>query len=279
MGEPSATGRFGEFGGRFVPETLVPACQELEAAFRDGVGRPGVPRRARRHPARLRRPAVDPHRVPQPRRQARPAPAAQARGPQPHRLAQDQQRARPGAARPADGQDPARRRDRRRPARRRHGDRGRAARAWSARCTWAPSTSSARRSTCSACACSAPRSRPSHSGSRTLKDAVNEAMRDWVATVGDTHYCLGSVMGPHPYPWMVRELHRVIGDEAREQCRALTGGDPDVVVACVGGGSNAAGHLLRLRRHRRPGSSAPSRPAARPSAAACPASSTACAAT
>ena len=80
-----------------------------------------------------------------------------------------------------------------------------------------------------------------HSGSRTLKDAVNEAMRDWVATVGDTHYCLGSVMGPHPYPWMVRELHRVIGDEAREQCRALTGGDPDVVVACVGGGSNAAG--------------------------------------
>jgi tryptophan synthase beta chain len=80
-----------------------------------------------------------------------------------------------------------------------------------------------------------------HSGSRTLKDAVNEAMRDWVATVETTHYCLGSVMGPHPYPWMVRELHRVIGDEARLQCRALLGGDPDVVVACVGGGSNAAG--------------------------------------
>src|ERR1044071_6881103 len=77
-----------------------------------------------------------------------------------------------------------------------------------------------------------------HSGSRTLKDAVNEALRDWVATVGNTHYCLGSVMGPHPYPWMVRELHRVIGEEAREQCRALTGGDPDVVTACVGGGSN-----------------------------------------
>src|ERR687897_2212816 len=78
------------------------------------------------------------------------------------------------------------------------------------------------------------------SGSRTLKDAVNEALRDWVATVGDTHYCLGSVMGPHPYPWMVREFQRVVGDEAREQCRALTGGDPDVVIACVGGGSNAA---------------------------------------
>jgi tryptophan synthase beta chain len=82
---------------------------------------------------------------------------------------------------------------------------------------------------------------PATSGSRTLKDAVNDAMRAWVAEVATTHYCLGSVMGPHPYPWMVREFHRVIGDEAREQCRALTGGDPDVVVACVGGGSNAAG--------------------------------------
>jgi len=79
------------------------------------------------------------------------------------------------------------------------------------------------------------------SGSRTLKDAVNEAMRDWVATVESTHYCLGSVMGPHPYPWMVRQFHRVIGDEAREQVRELTGADPEVVVACVGGGSNAIG--------------------------------------
>jgi tryptophan synthase beta chain len=83
--------------------------------------------------------------------------------------------------------------------------------------------------------------RPASSGSRTLKDAVNEALRDWVATVENTHYLLGSAMGPHPYPYLVRELHRVIGDEAREQCRSLTGGDPDVVVACVGGGSNAIG--------------------------------------
>ena len=80
------------------------------------------------------------------------------------------------------------------------------------------------------------------SGSRTLKDAVNEAMREWVATVDTTHYCLGSVMGPHPFPYMVRQLQRVVGDEAREQCRDLLGGaDPDVVVACIGGGSNAAG--------------------------------------
>ena len=83
--------------------------------------------------------------------------------------------------------------------------------------------------------------RPASSGSRTLKDAVNEAMRDWVATVERSHYCLGSVMGPHPYPWMVREFHRVIGDEAREQFAARVAGTPDVVVACVGGGSNAAG--------------------------------------
>jgi tryptophan synthase beta chain len=83
--------------------------------------------------------------------------------------------------------------------------------------------------------------RAAESGSQTLKDAVNEAMRHWVAVVESTHYCLGSVMGPHPYPWMVREFHRVIGDEAREQCDRLIGGAPDVVVACVGGGSNAAG--------------------------------------
>ncbi len=82
---------------------------------------------------------------------------------------------------------------------------------------------------------------PALSGSRTLKDAVNEAMRDWVATVENSHYCLGSVMGPHPYPWMVREFHRVIGIEASAQCDELLGGPPDVVVACVGGGSNAAG--------------------------------------
>ncbi|HEX3792900.1 MAG TPA: tryptophan synthase subunit beta [Acidimicrobiales bacterium] len=84
--------------------------------------------------------------------------------------------------------------------------------------------------------------RPVLSGSRTLKDAVNEAMREWVASVSHTHYCLGSVMGPHPFPYMVRQLQRVVGEEAREQSRlVLDGGDPDVVVACVGGGSNAAG--------------------------------------
>ncbi|CAG4923155.1 MULTISPECIES: tryptophan synthase subunit beta [Acidithrix] len=79
------------------------------------------------------------------------------------------------------------------------------------------------------------------SGSRTLKDAINEAMREWVACVEDTHYCIGSVMGPHPYPYMVRQFQKIIGEEARPQINALIGNDPDFVIACVGGGSNAAG--------------------------------------
>ncbi len=80
------------------------------------------------------------------------------------------------------------------------------------------------------------------SGAKTLKDAVNDAMRAWVSEVETTHYCLGSVMGPHPYPWMVREFQSIIGKEAASQWEKLVGkGSPDYVVACVGGGSNAAG--------------------------------------
>jgi tryptophan synthase beta chain len=82
---------------------------------------------------------------------------------------------------------------------------------------------------------------PVESGSRTLKDAVNEALRDWVTNVRTTYYLLGSVMGPHPYPMMVRDFHRVIGEETRVQARRATGRLPDLLVACVGGGSNAIG--------------------------------------
>jgi tryptophan synthase beta chain len=78
-------------------------------------------------------------------------------------------------------------------------------------------------------------------GSRTLKDAINETFRDWVATVDSTHYCIGSVMGPHPFPVMVRDFQRVIGVEAREQIIRAAGRLPDAVIACVGGGSNAIG--------------------------------------
>ena len=82
---------------------------------------------------------------------------------------------------------------------------------------------------------------PVTTGSRTLKDAINEALRDWVANVDTTHYLLGTVAGPHPFPTMVRDFHSVIGYEAREQMLELTGRLPDAVAACVGGGSNAIG--------------------------------------
>ena len=82
---------------------------------------------------------------------------------------------------------------------------------------------------------------PVTTGSRTLKDAINEAMRDWVTNVADTHYMLGTVAGPHPFPTMVRDFHKIIGEESREQMLTLTGRLPDAVLACVGGGSNAIG--------------------------------------
>ncbi len=89
--------------------------------------------------------------------------------------------------------------------------------------------------------------RPVESGSRTLKDAVNEAIRDWVANVEGTHYLLGSALGPHPYPTIVREFQSVIGDEARIQILEQTGRLPDVCIACVGGGSNAIGLFQAFR--------------------------------
>ncbi len=82
---------------------------------------------------------------------------------------------------------------------------------------------------------------PVTTGSRTLKDAINEALRDWVANVDNTHYLLGTVAGPHPFPYMVRDFHKIIGEEARQQVLELTGSLPDAVAACVGGGSNAIG--------------------------------------
>jgi tryptophan synthase beta chain len=82
---------------------------------------------------------------------------------------------------------------------------------------------------------------PVESGSKTLKDATNEAMREWMSTVEHTHYIIGSVVGPHPFPMMTRDFQSVIGTETRQQCLEQIGRLPDAVVACVGGGSNAAG--------------------------------------
>ncbi|MBX3434897.1 MAG: tryptophan synthase subunit beta [Pirellulales bacterium] len=91
--------------------------------------------------------------------------------------------------------------------------------------------------------------RPVTSGSRTLRDAINEAMRDWMASVGDTHYILGSVVGPHPFPMIVRDFQAVIGRETIDQSRTRIGRLPDTVVACVGGGSNAAGMFYPFIPH------------------------------
>jgi tryptophan synthase beta chain len=91
--------------------------------------------------------------------------------------------------------------------------------------------------------------RPVSSGSRTLRDAINEAMRDWMSSVATTHYILGSVVGPHPFPRIVRDFQSVIGREAIEQSRAQLGRLPDTVVACVGGGSNAAGMFYPFIEH------------------------------
>src|SRR5215211_1660667 len=240
MGDPSPEGRFGEFGGRFVPEPLMPACLELEEAFRDAwsdpefrtelddalrdyAGRPSMLTECHRLGDRLglrlflKREDLNhtgSHKINNVLGQALLA----------KRMGKSRLVAETGA-----GQ---------------HGvATATAAALMGLECKVYMGAVDVGRQ-----ALNVFRMRllgsdveAVHSGSRTLKDAVNEALRDWVATVGDTHYCLGSVMGPHPYPWMVRQFHRVIGDEAREQCRALTGRDPDVVLACVGGGSNAIG--------------------------------------
>jgi tryptophan synthase beta chain len=240
MTEPSASGRFGEFGGRFVPETLIPACDDLEAAFRqawvdtkfraeldrilrDYAGRPSMLTDCERLGSELglrilmKREDLNhtgSHKINNVLGQALLA----------KRMGKTRLVAETGA-----GQ---------------HGVASATAAAlMGLECKVYMGAVDVDRQ-----ALNVFRMRllgaeveSVHSGSRTLKDAVNEALRDWVGTVGHTHYCLGSVMGPHPYPWMVRQFHRVIGTEAREQCRSMTGGDPDLVVACVGGGSNAIG--------------------------------------
>jgi tryptophan synthase beta chain len=240
MAEPDAAGRFGRFGGRFVPETLVPACAELEAAFRaawadpgfrqelddllrDYAGRPSpltaCDRLSEELGCRLLLKREDlnhtgSHKINNVLGQALLA----------RRMGKTRLVAETGA-----GQ---------------HGvATATAAALLGMECLVYMGEVDIERQALNVFRMRLLGSevRAATSGSRTLKDAINEAMRDWVASVETTHYCLGSVMGPHPYPWMVRELQRVIGIEARQQVLDLTGGLPDVVVACVGGGSNAMG--------------------------------------
>ncbi len=241
MGDPGPTGRFGGFGGRFVPESLVPACMELEVAFRsawadpafhtelDGIlhhygGRPTPVTECARLSEELgvrvllKREDLahtGSHKINNVIGQSLLA----------RRMGKTRLIAETGA-----GQ---------------HGvATATAAALFGMECVVYMGEVDTRRQELNVFRMEllGAEVRPISSGSRTLKDAVNEALREWVASVGVTHYCLGSVMGPHPYPWMVREFQRVIGEEARDQCRAiLDGSDPDVVVACAGGGSNAAG--------------------------------------
>jgi tryptophan synthase beta chain len=241
MGEPDPTGRFGDFGGRFVPETLMPALIELEAAFRDAWADAGF----RSELDDLLRDYA-----------GRPSPLTEC-----HRLSEElgcrvllkrEDLNHTGSHKINNVLGQAL-------LAKRMGKTRLVAETGAGQHGVATATAAAllgmeclvymgavdmvrqelnvfRMRLLGAEVAAAT------SGSRTLKDAVNEAMRDWVATVETSHYCLGSVMGPHPYPWMVRELHRVLGDEARRQCAdLLDGAAPDVVVACVGGGSNAAG--------------------------------------
>ena len=241
MGQPDAAGRFGRFGGRFIPETLMPACIELEAAFREAWADPAF----RAELDGLLRDYA-----------GRPSPLTEC-----HRMGdelgirlllkrEDLNHTGSHKINNVLGQALLTKRmgKTRLVAETGAGQHGVATATAAALmgfdCTvYMGEVDMARQElNVFRMRLLGAEVKPATSGSRTLKDAVNEAMRDWVATVESSHYCLGSVMGPHPYPWLVRELHRVLGDEAREQCRALLeGADPDVVVACVGGGSNAAG--------------------------------------
>lgn len=239
--EPDPSGRFGEFGGRFVPETLIPACEELEAAFREAWA-----------DAEFHRELEDLLRD----FGGRPSPITEC-----HRLSdefglrllvkrEDLNHTGSHKINNVIGQALLARRmgKTRLVAETGAGQHGvataTAAALFGMECTIHMGAKDMERQ-----ALNVFRMRllgaevvSATSGSRTLKDAVNEAMRAWVESVETTHYCLGSVMGPHPYPWMVREFHTVIGREARRQCAALLdGGVPDVVTACVGGGSNAIG--------------------------------------
>jgi tryptophan synthase beta chain len=241
MGDPDERGRFGEFGGRFVPESLVPACQELESAFRAAWADEGFHRELEEQ---LRTYA------------GRPSPVTEAANLS-ERLGvrvllkrEDLNHTGSHKINNVIGQALLTRHmgKRRIIAETGAGQHGvataTAAALFDLECVVYMGEVDVGRQALNVFKMEllGAEVRPVPSGSRTLKDAINEAMRDWVASVETTHYCIGSVMGPHPYPWMVRELQRVIGDEARQQCKELLGGDdPDLVVACVGGGSNAAG--------------------------------------
>ncbi|NNN03669.1 MAG: tryptophan synthase subunit beta [Acidimicrobiaceae bacterium] len=240
MKDPGDDGRFGEFGGRFVPEALIPACEELDVAFRDAWADP-IFREEFHHVLR--------------EFGGRPTPVTYlARLSEQigvHVYAKREDLAHTGSHKINNvvGQTLLTRRmgKTRVIAETGAGQHGVATATAAARlgleCTVYMGELDTQRQSLNVFRMELLGARvvPVTSGSRTLKDAVNEAMREWVTCVDDTHYCLGSVMGPHPFPWMVREFQSIIGHEAAQQLHDRGVGTPDFVVACVGGGSNAAG--------------------------------------
>ena len=241
MGDPGERGRFGPFGGRFVPEALVPACEQLERAFRAAWADPGFRTELA---GTLRDYAGRPTPVTE---AARLSAALGVRV-----LLKREDLAHTGSHKinntMAQGLLAARIGKTALVAETGAGQHGVAAASAAAHlglgCTVYMGERDMARQELNVFRMELLGATvvPVGSGSRTLKDATSEALRHWVTTVDSTHYCIGSVMGPHPYPWMVREFQRVIGDEARAQCaELLPDAIPDVVVACVGGGSNAAG--------------------------------------
>jgi tryptophan synthase beta chain len=237
---PDVTGRFGEFGGRFVPETLVPACQELEAAFDEAWADPGFRTElAEVHARYSGRPSIltECHNL------------GRQLGIRLILKREDLNHTGSHKINNVIGQTLLAKRmgKRRIVADTGAGQHGVASATAAAlmglECKVYMGAVDVERQ-----ALNVFRMRllgaeveSVESGSRTLKDAVNEAMRHWVANVTDTHFCLGSVVGPHPYPYIVRQFQSIIGQEAHGQMLELTGAMPDVVVACVGGGSNAMG--------------------------------------
>src|SRR5437762_3734685 len=241
LADPSPEGRFGEFGGRFLPEPLVPACHELEAAFRAAWADPAF---HAEYEGLLRDYG------------GRPTPVTEC-----HRLSERlgvrvllkrEDLAHTGSHKLNNviGQTLLTRRmgKKRVIAETGAGQHGvataTAAALFGLGCTVYMGGVDVERQALNVWRMQLLGADvvPVQSGSATLKDAVNEAMRAWVESVETTHYCIGSAMGPHPFPWMVREFQRVVGDEARAQTQALLDGkDPDFVIACVGGGSNAIG--------------------------------------
>ena len=240
MGNPDHRGRFGSFGGRYVPEALIPACLELEVAFRDAWSDPAFLHEYERV---LRDFGGRPTPVTYLQR------LSERLGIELYAKREDLAHTGSHKINNVIGQTLLTQRmgKRRVIAETGAGQHGVATATAAARlgleCTVYMGELDTVRQSLNVFRMELLGATvvPVTSGSRTLKDAVNEAMREWVTCVHDTHYCLGSVMGPHPFPWMVREFQSIIGREAARQLDDLGAGTPDVVVACVGGGSNAAG--------------------------------------